>query len=197
IGRTGRAGREGRAFTLTTDAEDKLVDAIEKITGRVIERHPPRATAASSGKPRAASEQSAAEERAGEDRQQKTVEGETGERAAPKRARRTRKPAAAATEAQESASPAARDADEKLDAASEASAGDRRGDDEPVRERGGRPARAGSRGTGKESTERSGRRRRDADGDRPVVGMGDHMPAFLLRPVPLKASVSEGPIDGA
>jgi superfamily II DNA/RNA helicase len=36
IGRTGRAGREGASFTIVTRHDDKLVAAIEKLTGQTI-----------------------------------------------------------------------------------------------------------------------------------------------------------------
>jgi len=38
IGRTGRAGREGRTFMLATSEDRQTVEAIEKLTGAVIER---------------------------------------------------------------------------------------------------------------------------------------------------------------
>jgi len=38
IGRTGRAGRSGTSITLATTHEGKYVDAIEKLTGKPIER---------------------------------------------------------------------------------------------------------------------------------------------------------------
>jgi superfamily II DNA/RNA helicase len=38
IGRTGRAGRSGISITLATNADTKYVDAIEKLTGKPIER---------------------------------------------------------------------------------------------------------------------------------------------------------------
>ena len=38
IGRTGRAGRKGRAFTFATDYDSKFVQAIERMTGKAIER---------------------------------------------------------------------------------------------------------------------------------------------------------------
>ncbi len=37
IGRTGRAGKEGRAFMMVTDNDDKFFDAIEKLTGKTID----------------------------------------------------------------------------------------------------------------------------------------------------------------
>jgi superfamily II DNA/RNA helicase len=41
IGRTGRAGKKGRAFTFETPAETKLVAAIERLTGKPIARVQP------------------------------------------------------------------------------------------------------------------------------------------------------------
>ncbi len=38
IGRTGRAGQEGHAFTLATKADEKYLDAVEKLVGRQIPR---------------------------------------------------------------------------------------------------------------------------------------------------------------
>jgi superfamily II DNA/RNA helicase len=37
IGRTGRAGRSGKSFTIATRADNKYVDAIEKLIGQKIE----------------------------------------------------------------------------------------------------------------------------------------------------------------
>ncbi len=44
IGRTGRAGKKGRAFTFETPAETKLVAAIERLTGKPIARVQPART---------------------------------------------------------------------------------------------------------------------------------------------------------
>jgi superfamily II DNA/RNA helicase len=41
IGRTGRAGKKGRAFTFETPAEAKLVAGIERLTGKPIARLQP------------------------------------------------------------------------------------------------------------------------------------------------------------
>jgi len=36
IGRTGRAGKEGRAYTLATRADEKFLDSVERLLGRPI-----------------------------------------------------------------------------------------------------------------------------------------------------------------
>jgi hypothetical protein len=52
--------------------------------------------------------------------------------------------------------------------------------EEPSRGRPGRPEHRPER--------RPAWRQRDGGRDEPVVGLGDHVPAFLLRPVPTKVS---------
>jgi superfamily II DNA/RNA helicase len=129
IGRTGRAGQEGRAFTLILPEERRYVDAITKLTGKEIPRL----------------------EIAG-------VETAAAEPAAPRRpssngARtRERRPARAAapTEAPPPPKPAERPPESR------------------------RPPASGTGG-----------------GRGPVVGMGDHVPLFMLRPVPNVQSLPE------
>ncbi|MCB1562161.1 MAG: DEAD/DEAH box helicase [Alphaproteobacteria bacterium] len=59
VGRTGRAGMKGRAWTLATPAEQKYVEAIERLTGKAIERK----TGAFSGMKAGASSSSQKEEK--------------------------------------------------------------------------------------------------------------------------------------
>ncbi|WP_306665436.1 helicase-related protein, partial [Escherichia coli] len=49
IGRTGRAGAKGRAFTLVTPSDDEAVDNIQKLTGYKIPVHGGGAPAADTG----------------------------------------------------------------------------------------------------------------------------------------------------
>ncbi|MCB1833110.1 MAG: DEAD/DEAH box helicase, partial [Geminicoccaceae bacterium] len=129
IGRTGRAGREGRAFTFSTPEDGKLVSAIERLTGRRIERH----VVAREDVPPPNREKETA----------RSAEGETGRgrRNTSPRSPTVRKPATV-----KSAGPASR-----------------HGENQP-----------------------SPRRREPRD-EKPVLGLGDHVPAFLLKPVPAKA----------
>ncbi len=164
IGRTGRAGQEGRAFTLAFGEEGKFVDAIAKLTGKTIPLLEISAAAADGG----------------------TTETST------RGWGRKRKVAAAATDdppAQGEEQPAVPCGDEVASA--------------PPRPR--RRA-AGSRKAGSDgaASPPSGDRRRAAarskpqakrgrvEPETPVVGMGDHVPLFMQRPVPIQRKASEG-----
>jgi superfamily II DNA/RNA helicase len=122
IGRTARAGREGRAFTVATPEDSKYVLAIERLIGTPLPRL--------------------------------TLEGiESSELQAPTRKRRR-------------------------------AGGGQKGaafDDNPpeiVETRQEQPSRSGQSNDRKPHTPRPPRR---TEPDKPVVGMGDHVPAFMLR----------------
>ncbi len=108
IGRTGRAGKEGHAFTLAVPEEGKYVDAIQKLLDRQIERI--------------------------------SVEGLT---------------------------------DGELEAAPSSKG------------RGGRGRRPKAEKPTVPPAGRSRERKPREEADKPVTGLGDHVPAFLLRPVKL------------
>jgi superfamily II DNA/RNA helicase len=132
IGRTGRAGKKGRAFTLAWQEEQKYLDSIEKLTGSKID--PVKLD-------RLGTE---AENASGNESDNKSDSGE-------KKERRPRKRASAKSEGS------------KKDAA--------KSSDDNAKPRNSRSSR---------------RDKKDDDNDHsdnPVVGMGDHMPAFLARPV--------------
>ena len=126
IGRTGRAGREGKAFTFSTPEDSKLVAAIERVTGRTLDRQ-------------SLIEPSVADEAADAGAGKEKVEKKT------RRSRSTRSNIA-------------------------------------ERAPSGRSTRRGK----SENTERQ----RPVVDEAPVLGLGDHVPAFLLRPVPAKALAS-------
>ncbi|MEL6282372.1 MAG: DEAD/DEAH box helicase [Pseudomonadota bacterium] len=129
IGRTGRAGRSGVAYTICAPADTKLLAKVEELIGKPI----PRIELAGVTD---ATEQTAAETDSDERKPDRRGRG----RGRGKSAEQDQAPARSA------------DSDE---------------------------------GKSKRSRRRGGRR--DGD-DRPVVGMGDHVPAFLLREVPLPSS---------
>lgn len=128
IGRTGRAGREGHAFMLATDKDDKYLDAIEKMLGSEIPKI--------------------------------TVDGPGGKRPQPAAAK-GRRPTRAARKAED---------DNRNTRGSDGATS--------VAEKGSRVAEKGSRNQAVTGTAKKDHRQ-----DTPVVGMGDHVPAFMLRPV--------------
>jgi superfamily II DNA/RNA helicase len=136
IGRTGRAGKKGRAFTLATRDEGRLVAAVERVIGKPVTRQALSAEAepVESEEPRRALSRRSAESR---------------ERLRERRptARRERSSAAPTAEP-ETAPPPPSPAPSRV----------------PARERDEAPAG-------------------------PVVAFGNHVPRFMLRPVPISARV--------
>ncbi len=157
IGRTGRAGREGKAFTIATTHEEKLVDAIEALIKTTIPRLGDDAPKETAPKPEAAKEEAAP--KAAEAKADKKAE----EKSEAKTVIKTDEPAA----------------EEKKEAAPK---NNNRGQNEN---------RGNNRNNNRDNNDRnSGRGRRNGDNaltargpDKPVIGMGDHVPAFLMRPV--------------
>jgi superfamily II DNA/RNA helicase len=76
IGRTGRAGAQGRAFTLVTPSDDEAIDSIQKLTGYKIPVHGGGAPAAEAAQP------AREEETAGESRRERPARGGRGRSAA-------------------------------------------------------------------------------------------------------------------
>jgi superfamily II DNA/RNA helicase len=160
IGRTGRAGRSGTALTLVTRDDQKYVDSIERLIGNKIEWHGPHPD-----------------------------ELGPGEEAPASRGGRGRRPSAGRGERR----PAAR---------AEPVAGEHRAQGEqrsrPARARGAEPRprearpeqpvefHAGQNGRSSAASRPEQRRPRRHEADEPsVVGLGDHVPSFLLRPTRL------------
>ncbi|SEA21286.1 DEAD/DEAH box helicase [Rubrimonas cliftonensis] len=168
IGRTGRAGRSGLALTIVLPHEEKHVDKIEKLIEKTLESiDPPGGDA-----PRPARAPSA----------DPTPEAEpSAERSRPRRSRRAADVKAPATIEAEAEAPAAAEPEAAQVA---------RAAPTPEPQRHVEPRRNdGRRGRG------DGRRDR-ADRGEPVIGFGDHPPAFVMRPVVLpkatrSAAVSE------
>ncbi|MEM6354763.1 MAG: DEAD/DEAH box helicase [Pseudomonadota bacterium] len=141
IGRTGRAGRDGTAFSIYTPSDEKYLTRIEELIGKPIPEVAVPEGAVSAPTSDAAEDEKPARSgrgRRGGREQDKVERAETAE-----------------------STPAAEDAPRE-----------RRGRDD----RGSDRRERGGRGRG-----RGGRGRED---DQPVIGLGDHVPAFLLRPVP-------------
>ncbi|HEY8564933.1 MAG TPA: DEAD/DEAH box helicase [Beijerinckiaceae bacterium] len=175
IGRTGRAGRAGASFTLVTPGDEKSLGAIEKLIGQPIPWE---------GSPVEAGGDEPRRREGGRgrgDRSEARTRGRNGERrssAKPARneedlSRNEERPAAErrpprVREPARDEAPAPRARRPEADA--------RPVQAEPARGRDDRPRR---------SDNRRPDNRRD-EGDAPVVGLGDHVPAFLLRATGVK-----------
>jgi superfamily II DNA/RNA helicase len=167
LGRTGRAGQAGRAFTLVLPDERRFVDAITRLTGRVIPR---LEIAGLDGAELAATARSG----------RAAAGGATAEAIAdPGRAAQPRAEPQPRVEARRTRGRRPRPEPRPAGAPPE-------------------PARA-ARGQGQpEPAPRPAKHRGRPDGpaaDQPVVGMGDHVPLFMRRPVPQVAALPEAAED--
>jgi superfamily II DNA/RNA helicase len=171
IGRTGRAGRKGRAFTFATAEDRKSVANIERITKRTIPRlvingaevHSDEAAPSEPFEP-------AERPRRVASRRARQVE-EAPDRKAPEAAPVAR-PKRVSTRPREevpaTAAPVSHGATARDDERSAGATRDRRERTPQARVSREAPARVS----------------RETDG--PVVGLGDHVPRFLLQPIPVK-----------
>jgi superfamily II DNA/RNA helicase len=211
IGRTGRAGREGHAFTLASEGDGRFVEAIEKMLGKEIPR------IEISGIPTVSFEE--ADGRRGRGRPTPSgASGRAGEREprGEKRPPRERKraierprpePVAAEPVAELELAEAPAPAFEPA-AAHHHTAQHHTGDHDSSRRAVESPKAPGrpieekpmpqqSRHAAVKSGERRSRSPRssdsDSDHDQPVMAFGDHMPDFLKRPVKLPPLRKEEP----
>jgi superfamily II DNA/RNA helicase len=190
IGRTGRAGLTGTAITIATSLDRKYVGGIERLTGTSI---PPMEVAADDERARAFNKNRSKTEHSGgeaapaaEDRPRRgRADGRQrdrgrgrGERqhAAPRRDQTDRAvaPAVQQIEAAPRAEPAHAEAPAPERPRHEAPRQDRPRDDH----RRNQPRNDGGR-----DRDHRRDRHRDRDDGPPVIGLGDHVPEFLRRPV--------------
>ncbi|ABS64857.1 DEAD/DEAH box helicase domain protein [Parvibaculum lavamentivorans DS-1] len=157
IGRTGRAGKSGTAVTLSTREDGKYLAAIEKLIGNPI-------PSGDVDVPAAPAEADASPAVAAEASTEMSVdEPKEEKRSRGRRGGRGRKDKADSVETVNAAAPAE---PAVVQSAERARPEPAKAEERPARrERGGRD--------------------RDRDDDRPVVGLGDHVPAFILRAVKL------------
>ncbi len=181
IGRTGRAGKAGRSFTIATPEDGAFVDAIVKLIGKSIQAHEidgietcvldePGDRRGGRGRNRAKPAEGAARRPPRKNAQSPRAEtsnadaenaGKTErEKPRPKRRGRAAKPNGPAKQSPELAAPA----------------------EAPTQETAGNaaPRKAASKNAPQNAPKNAPK---NAPADRtPVVGMGDHTPAFMLRP---------------
>ncbi|WP_448187555.1 DEAD/DEAH box helicase [Azospirillum sp. sgz301742] len=176
IGRTGRAGRSGRSFTIATPDDGKQVAAINRLIGKDIPliaidglESPPfdeeggrdrRRRGGGKGEPRREGRERSGRgrDRGGEQRAERPDRPERVER---------ERPEAVAAEPMAQPQPSAQPQPLRAEPPP------------PRRERD--HDRDRGRGDRDRDRDRDRRRRRDEDDDVPVVGFGDHMPAFMQR----------------
>ena len=200
IGRTGRAGKEGRAFTLADANDAKYLSAIERLLGQKLNRQPIEGISGELVRPQRASRRAPATDAVEATPLDEPAASPAASAAAPAAKRRRRKSEATAETAapvvaaeaaevdaekpkrRRRAKPVAEPATDAAPAEVTAETAAPAGEVAPfppraARER-ARPARA----------ERKPQRQHEGGRDEPVIGLGDHVPAFLLRPVPTKVS---------
>ncbi|WP_188902522.1 DEAD/DEAH box helicase [Caldovatus sediminis] len=189
IGRTGRAGREGHAYTIATPEDAKRLAAIEKLTGQPIprlaieglepvsEEEMAEAAAAEGGRrgrggrrgAAAAPKTGAAEARRGDAREGRAGRRRRGEEEAPRREARRAEGEAATETAGAAERPARAPRPERERERPERAAGER---ERAERGRRGEPRAAPPA------------RREDRDLGPRVRGFGDAVPAFMTIPIP-------------
>ncbi len=179
IGRTGRAGRSGVALTIVTEDDSKYVAQIQSLIGKSIEWEGP-----AFGELPPALETSRSSDRRGE-RVERGTRGGRSERGG-----RSRRPPERSSEPRESIEPIARAPIARVAREHVAEAPPSIGRSRAPRAE-VEPMRARQASTEAERRERRPRRNHEDDGP-PIIGLGDHVPSFLLRPVTLRpAKVGE------
>ena len=164
IGRTGRAGMRGRSLTLATPDDAKFVAGIESLIGRAIPRAdvPGMDAVELSDAPRS-------RRRSPRGKREQTTPAR--EAAAPRRSRQSKRPEQSVDRPEKSA-----ERPEKPVERPEKPA------DRPEKSR-ARPAKSSGRREQSTGDDKQGSARRTRpEREKPVVGMGDHVPAFMQRP---------------
>jgi len=194
IGRTGRAGMRGRAFTLASPDDGRFLAGVERLIGGPI----PRFTLDGLESPEIVEDEDGGRRRRGRKRPAEKAEKTEAKSARPRRGESRRRSAApppvevaaelpleapveaAAEPAATVEEPPPRRRRERAPPKAKADRAPREAQPQAPHEE---PAPVQERPP-REERRRRGRNRDDAD-DEPVVGLGDHVPAFLLRPVRL------------
>ena len=194
IGRTGRAGRSGASFTIVTSDDGKYVAQIEDLIKRKIEWLGPSLDALAEPQyTERDRERSRHGERSGPS-SRRGGRSAPGRGPRPDRAERTERPEQAATPERAERAPRAErparaerqeraDRQEQRPQPVEAEARPQRR--EPPRDPAPFPRDNANFSRDGQRSRRGGQR---VDDDPPVIGLGDHVPSFLLRPVRIKGA---------
>ncbi len=173
IGRTGRAGKSGSALSIVTRSDQRYIDDIEKLIQRKIDW---AGTPASELPPEEEAVDAAPEERRSRSR------GGRGEQ-------RFARPERTSGKVREERPADEQPVPRRTRSADGEATTRRAAEDRPSRPTESiRPGSAPSPGA-RRTAEAPRRRPRDDDDDRPVIGLGDHVPSFLLRPVTIKPQI--------
>ncbi|TDR93269.1 DEAD/DEAH box helicase [Enterovirga rhinocerotis] len=173
IGRTGRAGRTGHAFTLIAPGDEKSLAAIESLIGQSVEWQGPSVADLPEGESRPRSGRGGRSARGG--RTERTGRAERAERSEkPGRGERSARP-------RRERSPSEGRSDPRPPIHEEVA------EERPARVR-EQPAPRAASPAPQEPGRRRNPRADSSDDGRTVVGLGDHVPAFLARPVRPKSS---------
>ena len=169
IGRTGRAGRSGTAITIATDLDRKYVSAIEKLLGQPIE-----VLDVDPDDERA---------RASRGRGKPSPRKDSAHRRTP-----DKRPVASTDKAERSSDAVAAKASDVVPEKSADEVSAKAADPTPDRTKDATAPKEPSRRGRRSKKGESGRRQ--PDDSKKVIGLGDHVPQFLLRPVRLKEPAS-------
>jgi superfamily II DNA/RNA helicase len=184
IGRTGRAGKSGQALTIVSRIDQKAVAEIEKLIARKIDWQEGAQLPTEDAEAEAPRREHSPRGRGG-------VRTRSSRPPASEEAQRPDRPAEHRTDSRRHH--AERPARERPAVEAERPAAQA---ERPVRER---PAAEAERSLGARaptSRDRPQRRERPArEDDAPVLGLGDHVPDFLLRPVKARAKSAPEPIE--
>jgi superfamily II DNA/RNA helicase len=184
IGRTGRAGREGHAFTLATPEDGRYIAAIEHLIGKAIVRMTVPDLPASNLE----STEGAADHRRASPRDRRKPRGQSAARPAEPRPPREARPAEPHPPREVRPAEPRRPAAAPAAAAAPVADGRKRNDRRPPpRAPGFAPVTMGESAMAAPGTVaalplRQDHHSHEPEDERRVVGFGDHMPAFLARP---------------
>jgi superfamily II DNA/RNA helicase len=190
IGRTGRAGKQGRAFTIATPEDGKFLSAIEKMLGREI----PRLSMDGLTQAETKGAEGETPERGEKGRGRGRGRGGRSEER-PRRGRAKKEDSPRGEAAEQVAESAGADAppiqpeqvsEMVRETARHEAQQDTRPEPRSENDRGGRSRERGERDRGRERKSRDhGRPREREERDEKVIGFGDDIPAFMLRAVKL------------